>query len=207
MTRKDFAIWAVLAAAGLSAIPAAGVEVKSKAKEIKFTGRVHTQFNTSSVENEIASEFIIRRARLTAEVELNDFVSGKVQPDFGEGDVKLKDAYMKLDYHKGLSFKIGQFKRPFDLFELTSSTKILVVERALKIRGVSGLRSLSSLTEKLEYSDRDIGVEAHFGGGGVLAGELAGVGHDGIGFRPSWRRRCRPEARSGSSGTRRGFRR
>ncbi len=143
---------------------ASAVEVKSKASEIKLTGQVHTQFNTSSVEGELGSEFLVRRVRLTAEVKLNDFVSGKVQPDYGSGKLTLKDAYMKLTCGPNLGFRLGQFKRPFDLFELTSSTKILVVERALKIRGVGGMRSLSSLTEKLGYSDRDVGVEMSVSG-------------------------------------------
>ncbi|MFH1279369.1 MAG: porin [Candidatus Eisenbacteria bacterium] len=138
---------------------ASAVEIASKAAKIKITGSVHTQFNTSSVDGELGSEFLIRRARLTAEVKINDFVSGKVQPDYGEGELSLKDAYMKLTYGPNLAFRIGQFKRPFDVFELTSSTEMLVVERALKIRGVSRLRSHSSLTEKLGFSDRDIGVE------------------------------------------------
>ncbi len=135
------------------------VELKSKAAKITLTGRVHTQFNTSSVDRQIGSEFLIRRARITAEVKLNDYVSGKVQPDYGSGKISLKDAYMKLRQAANLSIKIGQFKRPFDLFELTSSTKILVIERGGKIRGASVV-SYSTLSEGLGYADRDIGVEA-----------------------------------------------
>jgi len=144
---------------GLVFHEAGAVEVTSKAKEINLTGRVHTQWNSSSVEGELSNEFFIRRARITAEVVLNDVVSGKVQPDYGQGKLSLKDAYMKLKCSSNLSFRLGQFKRPFDLFELTSSTKILVVERTGKIRGASGFTSLSGMTEGNEYSDRDIGVE------------------------------------------------
>ncbi|MFQ5690866.1 MAG: porin [Gemmatimonadota bacterium] len=154
-----------MAAGGVGA-PAARAQVKlqSNATEITLTGRVQTQFNTTSVSEELASEFLLRRVRLTAEVEVGDFISGKVQPDFGEGDVNLKDAWLRLNFGRGLRLKFGQFKRPFDLFELTSSTKILVIERAGSIRGVSscggvgGICSLSRFTEALGYSDRDIGV-------------------------------------------------
>ncbi len=134
-------------------------EVTTKAVKLNLSGRVHTQFNTSSVDGELGSDFLIRRARLSFDIQMNDFVFGKVQPDFGKGKITLKDAYMKLVYGPNVSFRLGQFKRPFDIFELTSSTKILVVERALKVRGVGGKRSLSSLTEKLGFSDRDIGLE------------------------------------------------
>lgn len=142
----------------------AQVAVRSRAEAITITGRVHTQFNTTSVDGEIDSEFLMRRVRLTGELHINDFVSGKVQPDFGEGKITLKDAYVRLTFDPAFRATLGQFKRPFDLFELTSSTQILVIERAGGIRGLGtcsgpgGVCSLSRFTEKLGYSDRDIGV-------------------------------------------------
>ncbi|MFQ6047553.1 MAG: porin [Gemmatimonadales bacterium] len=142
----------------------AQVPVHSRAQEITITGRVHTQFNTTSADGEIDSEFLMRRVRLTGELHISDFVSGKVQPDFGEGKITLKDAYLRLTFDPAFRATLGQFKRPFDLFELTSSTQILVIERAGGIRGLStcsgpgGICSLSRFTEKLGYSDRDIGV-------------------------------------------------
>ena len=156
-----------LAAATLGPGPTrvhAQVEIRSRAATLTVTGRVHAQFNTSSVTGEFSSEFLIRRARLTAEVEINDFVSGKVQPDFGEGKVDLKDAYVRLSFDPAFRVYAGQFKRPFDIFELPSSTQILVIERAGDVRGIDacagpgGTCSLSRFTEKLQYSDRDIGV-------------------------------------------------
>ncbi len=76
----------------------------------------------------------------------------------------MKDAYLRLTFDPSFRATFGQFKRPFDVFELTSSTQILVVERAGGIRGVDacgsvgGACSYSRLTEKLEYADRDIGL-------------------------------------------------
>ncbi|MGH7545451.1 MAG: porin, partial [Gemmatimonadota bacterium] len=121
-------------------------------------GRVHQQFNTSSVDGEAASAFLIRRARPELDVVINDFVEGKLSADFGEGELDLKDAYVRLNFEPALVVTLGQFKRPFDLFELTSSTQILVIERAGGIRGAT-VTSLSRFTERLGYSDRDIGVQ------------------------------------------------
>ncbi len=152
----------VLAALAPDAV--AQVTIDSRATEITLTGRVHLQWNSTSVDDVLSNEFLIRRARLTAEVEINDWISGKVQPDFGEGEISLKDAYLRLAFDPAFRATIGQFKRPFDLFELTSSTKILVIERAGGVRGVDacsgpgGVCSYSRLTEKLNYADRDIGV-------------------------------------------------
>jgi hypothetical protein len=142
----------------------AQVEINSRAVEITLTGRVHAQFSSTSVAGEAASEFFIRRARLGVVIEISDLVSGKVEPDFGEGKITLKDAYFRLTFNPAFRATIGQFKRPFDLFELTSSTQMLVVERAGGIGGLDtcsgpgGICSLSRFTEKLSYSDRDIGV-------------------------------------------------
>lgn len=139
-------------------------EAEEEEGPLTLTGRVQAQYNTTSDTSAIASEFMIRRARLTAELRINDIVTGKVQPDFGEGKISLKDAYVAFDFAPVFGMTVGQFKRPFDLFELTSSTKILTIERAGVVRGVStcagpgGICSYSRFTEKLGFSDRDIGV-------------------------------------------------
>lgn len=153
------------AAVTLLAAPAlAQVDVRSRTVELTLSGRVHSQFNASSVEGVPASEFLIRRARFTADVKVNEFVSGQVEPEYGQGKFALKDAYVRLTFGPGLQTRLGQFKRPFDLFELTSSTQILIIERAGDIRGLDtcsgpdGICSYSRFTEQLEYSDRDIGV-------------------------------------------------
>ena len=148
----------------VASVSLAQVKIESRALEIDITGRLHTQWNTTSVDGPISNEFLIRRARLTAEIKVSDLVSGKIQPDYGEGELSLKDAYVRLSFDPAFRATMGQFKRPFDLFELTSSTQILVIERAGGIRGVDacagvgGVCSFSRLMERLEYADRDIGL-------------------------------------------------
>lgn len=151
--------------AALAAAPAVGqVQFTSDAISIDVTGRVHAQWNTSSVNGADAMEFEIRRARMTFEIGIDDFISGKIQPDFGRGGISLKDAYVQFNFHPAFNVLMGQMKRPFDLFELLSSTQIVVIERTGAIRGASGCLgpggtcSWSRLTESLDYSDRDIGV-------------------------------------------------
>ncbi|MBI4513781.1 MAG: hypothetical protein HY702_06685 [Gemmatimonadetes bacterium] len=135
-----------------------GVKIRARALEITISGRMHEQFNTTSVTSEPGSEFLIRRARPELGVKVNDFVEGALSVDFGEGELDLKDAYVRLNFDPALQITFGQFKRPFDLFELTSSTQILVIERTGKIRGAE-VSSLSRFTERLRYSDRDVGVQ------------------------------------------------
>lgn len=160
------AVLGVLGVALAAQAASAQVEIKSRAIELTITGRLHAQWNTTSVDAEevISNEFLIRRARVTAEVKVNDLVSGKVQPEYGGGSFSLKDAYMELAFDPAFAVRLGQFKRAFDFFELESSTRTLVVERDGVIRGVEAcagvgeLCSLSRFTEALEYSDRDIGL-------------------------------------------------
>jgi hypothetical protein len=156
----------------------AQVQIKSGATEIKITGRVNVLWDYSSTAQELSNVFLIRRARITMEVKVNDFISGKVQPDFTTGfglenGLRLRDAYIDMIFAPEFRVRMGQFKRPFDMFELTSSTQILVIERTGIVRdaddcaGVGSICSYSRLTERLGYSDRDVGVEI----GGMIAGQ------------------------------------
>ena len=178
MRRVTRAAVAALAAPALFATTtAAQVEIKSKATEIKITGRMHALWDYSSAAEQLSNVFLIRRARITLEVKVNDFISGKVQPEFSTGfglenGLRLKDAYIDMAFAPEFVVRMGQFKRPFDLFELASSTQILVIERTGVVRGaddcagVGSICSYSRLTEKLGYSDRDVGLEI----GGYVAG-------------------------------------
>lgn len=172
-----------LAAAALFA--AAGslqgqVQLTSDATRIDIAGRLQTQLATSSCSSFVPGEdatspcasdvpgldLFIRRARLEIDITFNEWISGRIQPDFGEVDgVELKDAYGLLNLQPGADnphaqIRIGHFKRPFDGFQMTSSTQILTIERDLDIAGISGTRGLSydELTTRNRLSDRDIGV-------------------------------------------------
>jgi hypothetical protein len=147
----------------------AQVEVESKAAKIKLTGRVQAMWDHSSAAEELTSVFLIRRARLTMEITINEWIKGKVQPDFSTGfglanGIRLKDAYIDFAFGDPFRIKVGQFKRPFDRFELTSSTQTLVIERTGAVRGadscagVGSVCSYSRLTEKLSFADRDVGL-------------------------------------------------
>jgi hypothetical protein len=136
----------------------------------RLSGRLHIQFNTTSVdavggEPIPASEVLIRRARLTFDVRLSDLISARIEPDYGTGgSFSLRDAWVRFGFDPAFRATVGQFKRPFDLFELTSSSQLLVIERAGAIRGVEAcgpleaVCSLSTLTEDLEFADRDLGL-------------------------------------------------
>lgn len=158
----------------------AQVEIKSGAAEIKITGRLQPMYDYSSSAEELSSIYLIRRARITLEIKINDWISGKIQPDYSTGfgldnGLRLKDAYIDFKFSEPFRIRMGQFKRPFDMFELTSSTQILVIERTGFVRGlddcagVGSMCSYSRMTEKLGFADRDVGFEI----GGLIAGHWA----------------------------------
>ena len=143
---------------------------------ITVGGRFHTQFNTTSVPGELGSEFLIRRARVDALVKVNEFLSGFVQPEYAGDQAFLRVAYARLDFGRALYAMIGQYKRPFDLFTLTSSVDILAIERTGDIRGVDtcpgvgGICSFGRFMEHLRLAPPDIGVIL---GGGTNGGRVS----------------------------------
>lgn len=157
MRRVAWTLASLAALVMIASTGASAVEVDSKAQKITFTGRIQPLWSYTSDEGPPSNEFLIRRARLAMKVKINDWVSGIAEPDFGEGKLSLKDAYFKAELGENFELLAGQAKRRFDLFELTSSTQILVIERDGRI-GQRKIPSYSFLTEDLGFADRDIGL-------------------------------------------------
>ncbi len=81
-------------------------------------------------EQEDGTEF--RRARLYLSGDIHKSTFFKLQFDFAGGDADFKDVYLGLKRIPGVGhFKVGHFKEPFSLEELTSSNNITFMERSL----------------------------------------------------------------------------
>jgi len=116
------------------------MDTADKSFRLKVGGRIMNDFaffdESSGIENGIigktddGAEF--RRARLYVAGEIYDRVIFKAQYDFEDGDASFKDVYMGLKKLPFLgTFKVGHFKEPFSLEELTSSKYITFMERSL----------------------------------------------------------------------------
>ncbi|MDH5758810.1 MAG: OprO/OprP family phosphate-selective porin, partial [Gemmatimonadota bacterium] len=138
-------------------------EITSRAATIRIGGRVHYQYSTSSVAA-AEQDFFFRRVRFIADIKFNDFLEARVQPDFAGGETELQDVYARLNFSDRFRVSLGQFKRSFDLFELSSSTDLSLIERDGRVEGVSGCAGVggactySRLTEKLGFAGRDQGI-------------------------------------------------
>src|SRR5688572_29656434 len=127
----------------------AHAQVTSSALKLRLIGRVHAQFSTTSVDEEelraaggeVAAPipnnmFETRRVRFGAELEYTQQITGKIELEFGMGRLLLRDVFMNVAYDPALQLRVGQFKKPFSLMQLTSSTRWPIIERSVRIRGL-----------------------------------------------------------------------
>lgn len=148
------------------------VEVRARAAGLTLGGRVQTQLRVSSV-GDTPAEVFFRRARLRVDVRVDDFLDGRVNPDFTGGTATLQDAWVRMSFSPSFRLSLGQFKRAFSVFELSSSTDLPVIERDGRIAGldvcpgVGGVCTFSRLTGGLAFDGRDQGIrmEGRIGGG------------------------------------------
>lgn len=189
----------MVAAASLAAWPvqAQKLEVESGPVKLGITGRVQFQFNSTSVSGEEAglatgpaeTTFETRRVRLAAELAIDDWIKGMLEPDFAMGKLQLRQVWMELDFSDALGLRAGQWKKPFSLIQLTSSSMIPMIERNVRIRGLAEtlkeqdeagvLTSYRGTTlfgeeqyllETLGYDSYDMGA--------ALRGKLGSVGYE-----------------------------
>jgi hypothetical protein len=153
----------------LQPMQGAAQEISARNADIRIGGRLHSQYSVSSVES-AEDDFFFRRVRLIADISVTDFFSARVQPDFAGGQTQLQDAYVRFNFSDAFRVSMGQFKRAFDLFELSSSTDLSLIERDGRVEGVGGCPgvggacSYSRLTEKLAFAGRDQGVKVEISG-------------------------------------------
>ncbi|HEV2146242.1 MAG TPA: porin [Longimicrobiaceae bacterium] len=149
----------LLAAGAAAAQQAPSTVFRASALEVSIGGRVQTQLNTTTVDSVPTAELALRRVRLEANVRVNEVVSAKIQPEFAGSRVSLRDAYVLFGFHPALQLLAGQANRPFGIIQPTSSTRIIPVERGVRIRGVRNALDEHNLVTDLGYADRDVGLQ------------------------------------------------
>jgi len=123
---------------------------KDKAFELKVGGRLQSDWTFFSADDDIEAKtgkledgHEFRRARLYIAGTLYGNIEFKAQYDFAGGDADFKDVYLGLKNvvgHAGL--RIGHFKEPFGLEELTSSKYLTFLERAMPIEAFAPSRNV-----------------------------------------------------------------
>jgi hypothetical protein len=111
---------------------------------VNLGGRMHYQWNSTSVSPDdtgadapiAASTFETRRVRLSVDVQVSDWIRGLVEPEFAMGRLALRHVWMSFELDSAFVVRAGQFKKPFGLMLLTSSTRHPMIERGVRIRGL-----------------------------------------------------------------------
>lgn len=108
-----------------------------------INGRVHADYRSfdyeesntvtpaiaGSVTNQGADTFDIRRARLGTKFKWGKYYEAEVVGDFANATT-LDVGYLNIAWWKPVQFRMGQFKMPMNLEELTSSNNIDFMERS-----------------------------------------------------------------------------
>lgn len=169
-------------------------------------GRLHYQWNSTSVEEAelgtgarlATSTFEQRRVRFTVDVQVSDWIRGRLEPEFTMGSLGIRQAWMAFELDSALVVRAGQVKKPFGVMMLTSSATLPVIERGVRIRGLeaalqtaapdvhAGVRGALltgehfTLHDAQRYSGYDMGVtvEGRQGRVGWTAGVYNGTGPD-----------------------------
>jgi phosphate-selective porin OprO/OprP len=104
--------------------------------QVELGGRLQVDFDAPEAGTRLltggrlASQFLIRRARLEVEGRFFRWIDFSIEVDFSDSR-PLQDAYLDFGFLPELRLRGGQFKVPFSLEELTSSRHIDFVERSL----------------------------------------------------------------------------
>lgn len=124
-------------------------EVAVKKGSLKPTGLLQVTFSHFGEEKK-SDTFSLRRAEVGFPGKLNKYVSYNIRLGVDGGHTwPLREASFKVTYIPKIELKIGQFKPPFGLEVLTSSSKLDFIEK-----------SRSTGQCKSKPVERDIGIQA-----------------------------------------------
>lgn len=97
-------------------------------------------------DNDFRQGTMLRRARLGIKTKLWKNWSAELDFDFADNETDAKDMWLRYDGFKDSFLKIGQFKIPFSIEELTSSRLLPFLERSYSSLFAPGRRSAIGYT-------------------------------------------------------------
>jgi phosphate-selective porin OprO/OprP len=138
------------------------LDTADKAFRAKIGGRIQNDWLFwGDRGDELKDEFDLengvefRRARLYIQGEIYEHVEFKAQYDFAGGDADFKDVYLGLTGLAGIGgVRLGHFKEPFSLEELTSSKYITFLERALPVSAFAPSRNTGIMVHNHAMEER-----------------------------------------------------
>ncbi len=110
--------------------------------EFKLIGRLHLDYAVfDEDEIELSDGFEARRTRIGVQGKIDDNWSGVIEYDFAENSTTAQDVNLSRKLGAG-TFKLGQFKVPMGLNELTSGNSTTFIERSSSSTAIVDARRL-----------------------------------------------------------------
>jgi len=155
-----------LLCAGAIAVVSPASIASAQAPTVRVSGRMQLQYRLSGGDSSatfnpdaVSSQFLVRRLRIQTDVRFGDNMLLVIQPSFEMGNLRMRDAYLRVGLAPGLGLTMGQEKSPFQRYELTSSNNLPSIERGVAIAGLSGQQeAMSNLVVANGYGSHDLGA-------------------------------------------------
>lgn len=128
-----------------------GLYSPDKAFGLRLRGDIQAdaRFFVDDEAGRLTDSFLVRRARVTFDVNAGKSFALRIQPDFGGSSPQLLDAYVDYKKSEAFNLRFGRAKAPIGLERLQSSTDTLFNEdgfsTALTPNRVAGLQAYGSL--------------------------------------------------------------
>jgi len=176
VTRRNAATAAVLAL--LACAPAiAHAQQQPTYPNVRFKGRLQTEFRTSDIESTnadgtpaevntvVSNEFFLRRFYVEADGYLARSIRVKMELNATRRAVNLEDAWVDVGLGRFVTWRAGQEKKPVERQELISSSLYPTVERGAQVAGMrnQNLVSENNFLTAAGFASHDIGtsLEVH----------------------------------------------
>ncbi len=135
-----------------------------RSQDFSFDGPLYDGVEDTAID--WGADFMVRRARIALYGgAFAPWFKYKLEADFGGGRVRATDLYLDLDFNDVNRWRVGQFKQPFDTFQIMSSKGLMFVERSMATSFIQFLavKAGDSPTSDAIYNfisaeNRDIGV-------------------------------------------------
>jgi hypothetical protein len=166
--------WSVAPGEGATVSSTNGAWSVSARARIQLRAAVSSDPTADDVDDRLAAEFMVRRARLTLKGMLfRDVVQWGVQLGMSPQDVEadrpiiVRDAWVQWNAPWGISLQVGQMKVPFDRQRLVSSSAMQFADRARLIGELTLDRDIGAQLRLDDLLDQRLVVQAGlFGGDG-----------------------------------------
>ena len=168
----------------------------------QINGRVHTDFRTfnynegknnasltagditnsiaNSTSNALSDGFEVRRSRLGFKAAYKDYYEGEVVADLTDSSATIDVASLNIAWWKQAQFKMGIFKMPMNLEELTSSNNIDFMERSF-VNGLAPGKEVGAMIHGTPFSGATYALAFSNGNGKTRETDMREDGKDIIG--------------------------